>query len=518
MHEQTYERLSRLDESFLAFEKPNTYMHVAMLCVFDGGSLCRPRGGLDMQRIKTHLGSRLSEVPRYRQRLCTIPIVDQLAWIDDAQFDLDCHLRHSSLPKPGSQQQLQRLCARILERPLDRTRPLWEMWMIEGLPSGQFAMLAKVHHCMVDGVAGVGVLAALLGSAPETTVRRGPRWRPRPAPAPSEMARREMLRRGRASITFAARIGSSLADPRGAVSALASRASALRRLVDGGTGQTPTTPFNQTIGSHRRVDWLAVDLSRVKEVKNRLGGTVNDVVLATVAGALGEFFDRKNIDRPPNFRTVVPVNVRASEEKDQLGNRVSVWFLSLPLRTRDPQSRMRQIQAATARLKEGNDSAGAQILTDAVDWTGSSVLRTAASLLNRTHVYNMIVTNVPGPDVPLYLLDARLVSAYPFVPLFNDQGLGVALFSYAGSLHWGLGADWDLLPDLHLFRDALASSFEALHAASCPAPKAPRRRRQRSRTSTRRLRIVTPAEPAHARDRLPASTKSPPLRRNSRFA
>jgi WS/DGAT/MGAT family acyltransferase len=501
MKGEAYERLSALDESFLAFETPTTYMHVAMLCVFEAGSLVRERGGLDMKRIHAHLASRLGAVPRYRQHLRNIGLLNQRVWVDDRHFQLEYHVRQASLPKPGTRRQLERLCARILERPLDRERPLWETWMIEGLPGGRFAMLAKVHHCMVDGVAGVGLLAALLGDRPVAEPPRAARWSPRRAPPPGVMARAEIARRMGEAAALTRKAARALQEPRTAATGVVERAAALLRFVGRGAASVAETPLNAPIGPHRRVEWLTFELARVKTVKERLGGTVNDVVLTTVAGAVHELLTRRGVPIPADFRTLVPVDVRDSNEKGRLGNRVSVWMLSLPLGERDPLRRLAAIRAATAELKRGDDASSADLLTQAADLTGPGVVRLAANLLNRSRLYNLIVTNVPGPQFPLYLLDARLEAAYPHVPLFHDQGLGIALFSYDGALHWGLTADWDLVPDLHAFGESLMRSFEEICTAARidhAPPKAHATRRtgtQQARTRRRESHLPTGANP-----------------------
>ena len=310
----TYERLSALDEAFLAFETPETYMHVAMTAIFEAGSLATPEGGVDMERIRAHIASRLGFVPRYRQRLHYIPIVNEPVWVDDDEFDLSYHVRHASLPRPGGERQLQRRCAEILERHLDRTKPLWEMWIIEGLSEGRFAMLAKVHHCMVDGIAGVDLLVALLDGAPSRANQPEAAWTPRPRPAGRQLLRDEVARRSRASLGLIRGVTSALRQPRRARTDLQGRLSAVWQLVTEGWNGAPPTVFNQPLGPHRRVDWTKLDLARVKQVKNALGGTINDVVLTTVAGAVRHFLERRGLTAPPDLRVLVPVNVRTAVE------------------------------------------------------------------------------------------------------------------------------------------------------------------------------------------------------------
>lgn len=463
----SYERLSGLDQSFLHFETTNCYMHVAITAIFDGGSLVRADGGFDIKRARRHIASRLHLIPRYRQRLGYIPLINDPVWIDDDQFDLDYHVRHTHLPKPGTEKQLQTLAARILERPLDRAKPLWETWFVEGLPGGRFAMLSKVHHCMVDGVAGVDLMAAMLGFTPCEHPQKSERWQARPAPSGRQLLRDDLARRARASLDLARRASDLVGHPAEAGSDIGSRLSAFWGLVRALPTPAAETPFNRPIGAHRRMDWVRFDLNEVKSVKNRLGGSLNDVVLATVAGAVRRFLRRRRVAVDGiDFRAVVPVNMRASGEHAGTGNRVSIWFTPLPVGERDPLQRYEAIRAITAGYKEAHSARGAEVLTDTAEWTTSHVLGAAVKLVNRTRPYNLIVTNVPGPPVPFYLLDAPMVAAYPHVPLFENQGLGIALFSYTDSLYWGLVGDWDLLPDIHRVVEYLRESFAELCEAA----------------------------------------------------
>jgi diacylglycerol O-acyltransferase / wax synthase len=498
--------LSGLDGSFLAFETPTTYMHVAVTAVFEVGPIATPKGGVDIKRIRAHIGSRLRLIPRYRQRVRHIPLVNDAVWVDDDDFDLNYHVRHTSLPRPGGERQLHRLCAEILERPLDRRRPLWETWIIEGLIGGRFAMLAKVHHCMVDGIAGVELLAALLSMEPDTTVEKAERWTPRPEPNQRELLRDELRRRARASLRVARSLRRAMESPRTAGQILRKRASAVWGLMNAGLSGALPMPFNKPISPHRRVDWLSFDLGTVKQVKTHFGGTINDVVLTTVAGAVRKFLaQRKQDPGAPDLRVVVPVSVRTADERGAMGNRVSVWVVSLPLEEEDPRSRMGAVCEITASLKENEQSLGAEVLTQAAEWTTANLLNLAVRFINRSSQYNLIVTNVPGPPVPFYLLGSRMLSVYPHVPLFENQGLGVALLSYAGNLYWGVTGDWDQVPDLQHFSKAIMESFSELCDAAgvgTPAVAATKRprlisRRRDSVTTDRddRPRIVRPARP-----------------------
>ena len=473
MHDEThYERLSALDQTFLAFETANAPMHVALTGIFEPGSLATEDGGVDIDRIRRHIGSRLRFIPRYRQRVVTLPLLNDAIWIDDMSFDLGYHVRHASLPRPGGERQLQRRCAEILERALDRRRPLWELWIIEGLEGGRFAMVAKVHHCMVDGIAGIDLLAALLGTEPTETIEPPDDWLPRAVPRERDVLVDEVRRRARTSLDAARRVGEWLRAPAEAGRAAGAGVTAFVRLL-GKLGGAPATPFNQPIGPHRRVDWFSISIADVKAIRTRLGGTLNDVVLTTVAGAVGRFLAKRGCYPSGEFRTVVPVSVRAVDERGATGNRVSVWLTTLPVTERDPRRRLAKVSAATAVLKEDQDAMGAELLTQAAEFTTGNVVNLIARLINSARRFNLIVTNVPGPPVPFFLLSARMVAAYPHLPLFENQGLGVALLSYAGTLSWGIGADWNQMPDLADFMSMLAESFEELReAAGLAAPAA----------------------------------------------
>lgn len=464
MEQAWYERLSGLDRSFLAFETRETYMHVAITTIFDARPLTTSGGGLDVARIRSYVASRLPAIPRYRQRLHVVPVVKGEVWVDDDRFDLDYHVRHASLPRPGTDEQLRDRCAEILERPLHRGHPLWEAWIIEGLEHDRMAVLFKVHHCMVDGIAGIHILATLLSPSP---VVRGPDpmpWRPRPVPTDAQLLRDEATRRMRGVGALARATAQGIGAPLDTAKALGDRAGALAGLMRGTFGAAKPLPFNGPIGPHRRLSWFSFDLNAVKQVKNRLGGTVNDVVLATVAGGL-----RRLVGDPRSERTAriaVPVSVRTADEAGVAGNRVSAWILRLPIGERDPRRRFELVRQTTEQMKAGDEAAGAALIAEAADWTDRNLLQFGVRLLNSAKAYDLIVTNVPGPQLPLHLLESPLLAAYPHLPLFENQGLGIALFSYAGRLFWGVAVDWDMMPDVELVRLAVDEAFAELCAAA----------------------------------------------------
>jgi len=457
-----YERLTGLDNSFLLLEGRNTYMHIAVTAVFERGTIARPKGGVDIDSIRRYVASRLHHIPRYRQRLAAVPVLNEPVWIDDDQFDLGYHVRHTSLPKPGNTRQLQDLCARILERHLDRARPLWEIWIVEGLPRGRFAMISKVHHCMVDGIGGVGLLAALLGLEPNRRIESPAAWQPRPAPSNAAMLRSETLRRARSTVELGRKLGRALGHADRLPGVVRTQGAALWKLARTGLGRTNGLPFTGEVGPHRRIEWRTMVLADLKRIRHGLGGTLNDVVLALVAGAMRRYLASRACN-PARLavRAAVPVNVRTDGDAGS-GNRVSAWLVDLPIADPDPWRRLYAIRKITHSLKSSHQAESASALAEAADWTSPSVLGMFLQLVNRTRPYDVVVTNVPGPQVPLYLLDAPMVAAYPHLPLFEGQGLGIALLSYDGKLAWGLTGEWDLVPDLDAFAASLVTSLEEL--------------------------------------------------------
>jgi WS/DGAT/MGAT family acyltransferase len=469
-----YERLTTQDLPFLLFETPNCHMHLGGTAIFEAGPLTTAEGGIDIARIRRRIASRLHMIPRYRQRLAWVPIEGHPVWVDDEHFNLAYHVRHTALPRPGNETQLKRLAARVMGQQLDRDRPLWEVWVVEGLEDNRFALVMKTHHCIADGISGVDLLTVLLGLAPEDDIDDATEWYPRPAPAPRELLANEWRRRLRLPFELPALFRSALRAPAQVRETVAEGAAAVWKFV-GTTGlRLPSeTPLNRPIGPHRRLDWFSVDLDDVKLVKNRLGGTVNDVVLAIVAGGLRRFLRHRHVNVDGlTYRVVCPVSVRSADERGTVNNRASAWLLDLPLDIDDARERLARVAATTVELKEARVELGPSVLGQVAEMAGGAFLTLGIRLVRQISPYNLIVTNIPGPPVPLYLLGARLVGGYPLVPLFENQGLGIALFSYDGRLFWGLSADWDVVPDLPALTSALQHAFAELRAAAETAPVA----------------------------------------------
>jgi WS/DGAT/MGAT family acyltransferase len=462
-----YEWLSAEDRMFLSFETDTAPMHVGAVLLFDAGPLAKKGHGVDVRRIRDHIETRLAAIPRYRQRLHASPIDGQPVWVDDDRFEISAHVRHVRLAK-AEPRALHQQVGRIVSQRLDRRRPLWELWIVDGLGGGRFAMISKIHHCVVDGVAGADLLAALLSLTAEETTSRRARWRPRPAPSPATLLRDRAAWQVEAGRNVLAELGRVVRDRRAAAH-YARQASALWQAVGLGIRPAPDSPLNRPIGTNRRFEWHVADLAQLKAVRQRLGGTVNDVVLATVAGALRTFLRRRDPDMSlADLRALVPVSTRTAGDAHALGNHVGAWIMPLPVSEHDPLRRFSLVREITASLKGAKDAFGAQLLSEG----GSTLLGMSVRLLEWLRPFNLVVTNVPGPPVPLYLLGAQLRHAYPLVPLFPHQGLGVAVLSYAGQLCWGFNADCHVVPDLDAFAGALDDSFAELVAASGAAPGA----------------------------------------------
>ena len=468
MSGRSYELLSAQDSSFLSFETRDTHMHVGAIAVFEAAPLRSKSGGLEIERLCSHVDTRLRTLPRYRQRLEFTPIQGRPIWVDDDRFNLRYHVRHTGLPRPGDEAQLKELAGRIFSQQLDRHKPLWELWFVEGLEGGRSAMIVKAHHCMVDGISGVAGLTALLSPAPAGAPEPSLPWVPRPAPSRFELFVDEALRRAGAPFQALRSLREAAGRPRETAAEVSRIASAVWQALRAGFRVVPSTPLNQPIGPHRRVEWCALDLGAVRALKKDLDGTVNDVVLAVVAGAVRRFlvgrrFDLKGFD----YRAVVPVNMRTGPEDAAAANRVSAWFVSLPVGERDALRRFRRVRKRTEQLKRSSAAHGTELMIRFVDWTGSRTLVDAgARFTSRLHPYHLIVTNVPGPQFPLYLLEARLHAVYPQLPLFEHQGVAVAVMSYLGKVGFGLVGDLDLVPDLAAFAQAIEESFEELCAAA----------------------------------------------------
>lgn len=463
MASYAYDRLTALDNSFLQMERPNAYMHVASTMTFEAGELRTEAGGIDVDRIRKMIESVLHMIPRYRQKLQYIPLTDQPVWVDDDRFSIDYHVRHTALPRPGNIEQLKALSARIMQQHLDRRRPLWEMWIVEGLEDGGFALISKVHHCMVDGVSGVDIMNILMSPSPEIEYHEPPTFVPRPAPGSAELIAGEMMRYASLPVLAVREVSHIVNEAQNVRRDFITRVRALGEALGGSFNSASATPINREIGPHRRFDWMTTDIAEIRQIRRSLGGSLNDVVLTIVAGAVRRFMQRRLVDPAKlDFRVMAPVSVRTESEKGQLGNRVSAWIVEMPLGEVDPLKRLAAISRRTNQLKEQKTAVAAEMLTQVAEWTPSTLLSLGARNSSRLLPFNLVVTNVPGPQIPIYLMGSRLRDTYPHVPLIDNLGLGIALMSCDGRLCWGFNADYDLIPDLAAFIKGIHESVEEL--------------------------------------------------------
>jgi len=483
MSKSHYERLPFLDSTFLALESASTPMHVGATIIFESGPLRTEEGGVDIDQIRGFIESGLQYIPRYRQRLEWIPIERHPVWVDDEHFSLERHVRHTALPYPGTPEQLRQFAEHVLGRRLDRGQPLWEVWVVEGLERDRWALVTKIHHCMIDGIAGVDLLKVLLSPIPDVTVAEPDTYEPRPAPPPAQLVVDEFWRRTRSAIEASRSVARFVEESRETSEEIRHRVNAMTQSIRSGwfSNVTPT-PLNGDIGPNRRLAWLDSGLDRIKLIKNELGGTVNDVVISIVAGALRRFLlEERDFDvADAEVRAMVPVSVRTDDQRGELGNQVTMWLVELPLDEEDPKGRLEAVIATTTHSKETEQALGAATLTQSMAWTPGTLLSVAARVAaSALRPFNLTITNVPGPQIPLYLLGARMVANYPMVPLWASHGVGFALFSYDGTLHWGLAADFDLIPDVARLGEHVVAELDELTGVARKAAAARKRREAR---------------------------------------
>jgi WS/DGAT/MGAT family acyltransferase len=484
MAQYMYEPLSAQDTAFLTLETHNLHMHVASTQIFELGPLAAADGGVDFARIKRFIGSILYRIPRYRQKLMWVPVAQRPVWVDDHQFDLDFHVRHTALPRPGSDEQLGKLSARVMAQPLDRERPLWEIWVVEGLSEGRFALVSKIHHCMIDGTSGVDISQILQSRTPDRRIGEPPPFVPRPVPSRTELLDRTLRWRLGLPLRALRGLREFRRETEDVWGELRMRAGVLARFFASQYSMASETPINGEVGPHRAFTWLDVPLEELKALRRALGCTLNDVVLTIVTGAFRDYLSQRGA-RPEelDFRVQAPVSVRSAEERGRLGNRISGWVVRLPLEEDDPQGQLAAIHETTRELKESKQALGVEMMMTAMGEMPTAVL--SLGVQAATGSFNSVVTNVPGPQFPLYIQGARMLALYPQVPLLPNVGLGIALISYDGKVCWGFNADPQLVPDLDAFVAAVRRSQERV-AKVAPleaAPEAGSAKRPRARRS-----------------------------------
>jgi diacylglycerol O-acyltransferase len=458
--QQHLERLSAVDASFLANEGPTSHMHVGAVVILEGPPP-------PFEEFLDGLRARLHLVPRYRQKLVEHPGGRPL-WVDDPDFNLEYHVRQTALPKPGSESQLMRLAARIMSQQLDRTKPLWELWLIEGLADGRVGMVSKTHHALIDGVSGVDLATVMFDLTPvprdlteETEGLQA--WAPSPPPTGAELVAGGVAGLARSGLEVAAGALSALRKPQEAAAQAREAVEGIGEIVWAGLNPAPATPLNVEIGPHRRFVGVRCGLQDFKDVKNAFGGTVNDVVLTVVSGALrGWLRTRGARTEGLELRALVPVSIRGEHEHHTMGNRIAAMRGPLPVYVDDPITRLGVVREAMDGLKDSKQAVGAEVLAGVQNFAPPTVLAQAARINFSTRLFNLIVTNVPGPQFPLYVRGREMVDVFPVAFLPKGHALAIAIMSYNGGLNFGLLGDFDALPDIDHIADGLSASLEEL--------------------------------------------------------
>jgi len=463
------DRLTAIDASFLTNETSSSHMHVGAILIFEGP----PPKYVDLVE---HVRGRLSMVPRFRQRLVVPPLeAGRPLWSDDVNFNLTYHVRHTGLPEPGGEGALKRLAGRVFSQQLDRSKPLWEMWLVQGLERNRFAILTKTHHAMVDGVAGVDIGTVLfdLEPVPEPTPVDDD-WTPQPEPSSADLMARGARDLAAVPVNMLERAAEAVRHPETATRRVVDAVEAVGEVVGAFADPAPDVPLNRQIGPHRRFVWARGDLGAFKRIKDVLGGTVNDVVLAVVTGALREWMHGRGIRTEGlELRALVPVSIRSKDEHGQPGNRIAAMRGPLPVYVEDPARRLRIVSEEMEGLKRSKQALGAEVISRFNDFAPPTLLAQASRINFSTRLFNLIVTNVPGPQIPLYVLGRELEEVFPVAFLPENHALAIAIMSYHGHINFGLLADYDSMEDVDEIVEGLTRSLaeleEAAAAATAPA-------------------------------------------------
>ncbi len=455
----SYERLTVLDEMFLHLEGPATHMHVGGIALFEGEAP-------DYDDVLEMIAGRLQHVPRFRQKLATVPFgLGRPVWVDDPHFNIEYHVRHTALPGPGSRAKLNRLVARIMSQQLDRAKPLWEIWFAEGLAGNRFALISKTHHSLVDGISGTDIMSVLLDPSPEPPDVDRDDWRPSVEPSSDRLMVEALRERLTSPGEVMRSVQSATSDPAKLPGRLIESLRALSDWVGSGFA-APASSLNRPIGPHRRFETVNVHLDDLKRIKNSFGGTVNDVVLTIVSGGLRRLLQARG-ERVDDLelRAMVPVSVRADHQRGSLGNMVANVWAVLPIFEPDPLERLQVISESMTDLKGSGQAVGAQLLTSLGEFAPPTIVAQASRVVARQRAFNPVVTNVPGPQIPLYTLGREMLEVYPVLPLSGNTTLGVALLSYNGSVGFGLLGDYETTQDIGELAEGIEKSLAELLAA-----------------------------------------------------
>jgi diacylglycerol O-acyltransferase / wax synthase len=456
------DRLSSIDASFLTNETSSAHMHVGAILIFEGP----PPAYTDFLE---HVKSRLQLVPRFRQKLAFPPVeTGRPFWIDDPHFHLAYHVRHSALPAPGSEEQLRNITGRLFSQALDRSKPLWELWLVQGLERNRFAVVTKTHHALVDGVSGIDIATVLFDVKPVPDPIEPDRdWVPQPPPSSAELAARGLAELSETPFKLTRRAVRAASHPRRTAQRVVEAGEALAEVGWNFTNPAPDLPLNNEIGSHRRFAWARAELGDFKRIKDALGGTVNDVVLTVVSGALRSWLRSRGIKTEGlELRALVPVSIRAEDQHGQLGNRIAAMRGPLPVYIEDPVKRLDAVRHAMGSLKESKQALGAEVISRFNDFAPPTLLAQASRINFSTRLFNLIVTNVPGPQIPLYVLGRELQDVFPVAFLPENHALAIAIMSYNGGIDFGLLGDYDGMEDIDLLATGLSESLGDLLVAA----------------------------------------------------
>ena len=457
------DRLSSVDASFLAQEREGSHMHIGSVLLFEGPAP-------EVPEVAEHLEARLHLVPRYRQKLSFSRLeMGRPLWVDDPNFNLGYHVRHTALPAPGSVEQLRLLAGRVFSQRLDRSKPLWEMWLVEGLQDGRFALINKTHHSLVDGVSGADLTAVIFDLQREgTEMPEAERsWSPAPEPGDVSMTARGVTDLAGAPLGLARRAVSAIASPAKAAAQAREVVSGLGEVAKNTVVSAPQTPLNGPMGPHRRLTWVRVPLRDLKEVKSQLGGTVNDVFLTVISGALHRWLRSRGVRTEGlEVRSAVPVSIRVEGSESDLGNQITIMIGRLPTYVEDPVERHRLVVDSMRGLKESKQALGAEVISSLEDFAPPTIFAQASRLHFSTRMYNLLTTNVPGPQIPLYMLGREMVELVPVAFLAPGQRLAVAMMSYNGCAALSMIGDYDTMPDLESVIDYAVDELAMLRTAA----------------------------------------------------
>jgi WS/DGAT/MGAT family acyltransferase len=493
------DRLSAIDASFLHQERRSSHMHVGAIVLMEGPAPSR-------EEFTRHIESRLHLVPRYRQKLAFPRFeMGRPFWIDDPRFNIDYHVRHTALPSPGSTEQLRGIAGRIFSQRLDRSKPLWEIWLVQGLADGNFALVSKTHHALVDGVSGVDIATVLfdLAPTPPEPVELEP-WVPAQEPSQAELVAEGIKDLMRAPGLVAGEAAKVVRDPGATVDRAREAVEGVGEIAWAGLNPAPDVPLNVEIGPHRRIVWRQCDLADFKAIKDGLGGTVNDAFLAVVAGGLGKWLRTRGVRTEGlELRGLVPVSIRAKDEHHALGNRIAALRGPLPVYANDPVERLRIVREAMQGVKESKQALGAEVLTGLEDFAPPTLLAQASRLNFSTRLFNLLVTNVPGPQFPLYMMGREMREIVPVAFLPENHALAIAAMSYNGKLDFGLIGDYDAMPDLERMAELFQESLDELLEAAG-------RSRGKSRSKAKAGAKAKPKARAKAKPKPRAKAKAKP--------